>query len=71
MPKIGLFIYRQVSLCLLGNRHEERQRRNWDEQELQAAGGNVEIGVLFGVLMFVAVRKSKGDSCSFQRLFMV
>lgn len=69
MLKIELFIYRHVSLCLLGSRHEERQKRNWDEWELQAAGGNVGIGVLFGVLMLVAVRRSKGHSCSFPRLW--
>lgn len=50
MLKIGLFIYRHASLCILGSGQEERQKQSLDEHKLWAAGCNVEAGALFGVL---------------------
>lgn len=50
MLKIGLFIYKYESLCILGSGQEERQKRSWDEHKLWAAGCNIEVGVLFWVL---------------------
>lgn len=39
-----------MSLCILGSGREEMRKQSWDEREQQAAGCNVEVGVLFGVL---------------------